>query len=127
MSGYLSALVCHIITLPYPIFASFKAIESSDKNDDTQWLTFWVVFASVMMTESMTNLFMHWIPFYFEIKVLFFLLLQLPYLNLSEKLYQLYIKPYLIQRQITIDNTITRTVQSIFQNIPFSIFQYKKD
>jgi receptor expression-enhancing protein 5/6 len=38
-------LVSDLVGFVYPAYASFKAIDSADPNDDTQWLTYWVVFA----------------------------------------------------------------------------------
>ena len=46
-----------------------KAIESADKDDDTRWLTYWVVYAAFMLVETFTDLFLFWIPFYSFIKV----------------------------------------------------------
>lgn len=117
MTGYISSFVCNSISLPYPIFASFKAIESSDKNDDTQWLTFWVVWACIVLFESMTDIFIFWIPLYFELKLGFFLLLQAPILNLSEKLYQWYIKPYLIQKRLYLDQIFTNLFNGLLMLI----------
>jgi receptor expression-enhancing protein 5/6 len=107
----LSSFICNLLTLPYPVYASFKAIESLDKKDDTQWLTFWVVWACATTIESFTDIFIFWIPFYFEIKLGFFILLQLPGLNLSNQIYIFYIEPYLIQKQILIDNFITNNIK----------------
>jgi receptor expression-enhancing protein 5/6 len=113
MAGYISSFICQILTLPYPIYASFKAIESSEKSDDAQWLTFWVVWACTMMFESLTDIFIYWMPLYFEVKLGFFILLQLPYINLSEKIYNFLIKPYLIERQILIDNFIVGALKDL--------------
>lgn len=60
MGGYISAMLCNIITLPYPIYASFKAIESDDKTDDTQWLTYWVVYSTFSVIESFTDALIFW-------------------------------------------------------------------
>ena len=38
------SLLCNLVAFVYPAYASFKAIDSADPNDDTQWLTYWVVF-----------------------------------------------------------------------------------
>ena len=35
-------------------YRSFKAIESVETNDDTQWLTFWFVWSLVTMAKSVT-------------------------------------------------------------------------
>jgi receptor expression-enhancing protein 5/6 len=47
-----------------PSYQSFKAIESSKKEDDTKWLTYWVVFAHFQLLESFSGFIMYWIPFY---------------------------------------------------------------
>lgn len=48
---------------------SVKAIESSDKNDDTEWLMYWVVFATFSVFEFFSDIFLSWFPFYFLAKV----------------------------------------------------------
>lgn len=48
---------------------SCKAIDSVDKDDDTQWLTYWVVYAAFGIIEYFTDLFLSWVPFYFLAKV----------------------------------------------------------
>ena len=48
---------------------SCKAIESVDKDDDTMWLTYWVVFAFFGVIEYFTDILLWWIPFYFFLKV----------------------------------------------------------
>lgn len=40
-----------LVGFVYPAYMSFKAIESPEKSDDTQWLTYWVVFASLTVLE----------------------------------------------------------------------------
>lgn len=46
-----------------------KAIDSVDKDDDTQWLTYWVVYAAFGIIEYFTDILLSWIPFYFLLKV----------------------------------------------------------
>lgn len=46
-----------------------KAIDSEEKDDDTQWLTYWVVYAVFGLVEYFTDLVLSWIPFYFLAKV----------------------------------------------------------
>lgn len=51
-----------------------KAIDSVEKDDDTQWLTYWVVYAAFGIMEYFTDILLSWIPFYFLLKVHLFLL-----------------------------------------------------
>ena len=38
-------LLVNFIGFAYPAYCSIKALETSTKEDDTQWLTYWVVLA----------------------------------------------------------------------------------
>lgn len=46
-----------------------KAIESPNKDDDTQWLTYWVVYGVFSIAEFFSDLFLSWFPFYYMLKV----------------------------------------------------------
>ncbi|MBV97667.1 Receptor expression-enhancing protein 5, partial [Eschrichtius robustus] len=45
-----------------------KAIESPNKEDDTQWLTYWVVYGVFSIAEFFSDLFLSWFPFYYMLK-----------------------------------------------------------
>ncbi len=65
-------LISDLFAFAYPAYMSFKAIESPDKADDVQWLTYWVVFAMSSIVENVMDFLVSWIPFYFAIKCAFF-------------------------------------------------------
>ena len=46
-----------------------KAVESVNKDDDTQWLTYWVVYAAFSIVEYFSDIFLSWFPLYFLLKV----------------------------------------------------------
>lgn len=46
-----------------------KAIESPDKEDDTKWLTYWVVYGFFSVGEFFSDIFLYWFPFYYVCKV----------------------------------------------------------
>ena len=60
------ALILYILRFCH---VSCKAIDSPEKDDDTQWLTYWVVYAVFGIMEYFTDLILSWIPFYFLAKV----------------------------------------------------------
>lgn len=75
--GFLSLLggmklISDLIGFLYPAYMSFKAIETTETVDDTQWLSYWVVFSMFSILESACGFLVEWIPFYFAIKILFF-------------------------------------------------------
>lgn len=51
-----------------PLFR-IKAIESNVKEDDTQWLTYWVVYGLFSVLEAFSDIFLSWFPFYYVSKV----------------------------------------------------------
>ncbi|GKT49309.1 protein yop-1 [Colletotrichum spaethianum] len=60
-----------------PGYYSLNALFTANKQDDTQWLTYWVVFAFFTVAESLVNV-VYWFPFYFTFKFVFLLWLALP-------------------------------------------------
>ena len=64
-------LLTNIFGFAYPAFASFKAIESPEKEDDTQWLTYWVVFSLFSLMETFSDQLSDYFPMYYAMKLAF--------------------------------------------------------
>ncbi|KIH94282.1 protein yop-1 [Sporothrix brasiliensis 5110] len=77
-----------------PGYFSLQALFTSSKNDDTQWLTYWVVFAFFTVAESFVNV-VYWFPFYYTFKFIFLLWLSLPYFNGAEVVFRSFLVPTL--------------------------------
>ncbi|OQV11723.1 Sodium/nucleoside cotransporter 1 [Hypsibius exemplaris] len=73
-AGFLS----HLITFLYPAIASLKALETRQKDDDTKWLTYWVVFGFLGLFEFVGETLLSVLPFYYVVKTAFQLWLCLP-------------------------------------------------
>lgn len=71
-------LLTNIVGFVYPAYASFKAIESSRKDDDSQWLTYWVVFGFLNVIEFFSDILVFWLPFYYFFKASIILWLVMP-------------------------------------------------
>jgi len=74
VAGFLS----HLITFLYPAIASLKALETRTKDDDTKWLTYWVVFGFLGLFEFAGETLVSVVPFYYLVKTGFQLWLCFP-------------------------------------------------
>ncbi|KAI7823959.1 TB2/DP1, HVA22 family-domain-containing protein [Kickxella alabastrina] len=81
-------LLVNLIGFGYAAYATMHAIESPGKEDDAQWLTYWVVYGFLNVVEYFTRVLTYWIPFYFVIKLGFIVWLMLPATRGAEQLYQ---------------------------------------
>src|SRR5208282_4556672 len=83
-----------------------KAIESAGTSDDTQWLTYWVVFSFFNVAEYWSRTILYWlrmspplgsvnlvIAFYYLFKTLVVLWLALPQFRGAQYIYHAFIRP----------------------------------
>lgn len=91
-----SKLISDLVSFIYPAYMSFKAVDSADPTDDTQWLTYWVVFAFVSIIESCATFFIEYIPMYFFFKLGFFIWCYHPKFLGAGLIYTQLIKPFLM-------------------------------
>ena len=80
----------NLIVFVYPVYASFKAIRTNSKDDDTQWLTYWVIYALVSVIESV-GIITALIPYYSMIKVVGLVLCFLPQVQVRWKSWLLFV------------------------------------
>lgn len=102
-SGVGAHMVANLIGFLYPTYATIRALESATKDDDTEWLTYWVVFATFSLLENFVEFVIYWIPFYYPAKVTFLLWCMLPQYKGAAKVYEFAIKPLVLRHESTID------------------------
>ncbi|KAM7221676.1 protein yop-1 [Rhypophila decipiens] len=87
-------LLTNVAGFVIPGYYSLDALFTSSTHDDTQWLTYWVVFAFFTVIESLVSV-VYWFPFYYTFKFVFLLWLALPTFKGAELIFRSFLSPTL--------------------------------
>jgi len=87
-------LLTNLAGFVIPAYYSMNALFTVNKADDTQWLTYWVVFALFTVIESLISV-VYWFPFYFTFKFIFLLWLSLPMFSGAQLVFRSFLAPAL--------------------------------
>ncbi|KAL7272975.1 ER membrane protein DP1/Yop1 [Rhizina undulata] len=79
-----------------PGYYSLQALVSANKADDSQWLTYWIVFSFLSVLESALNV-TYWLPFYYTFKFGLVFWLGLPQFNGAQTIFKT-LKPVLVKQ-----------------------------
>merc|ERR1712168_1274875 len=117
MIGYGASFMCNFVGFLYPAYASIKAIESSNKEDDTKRLTYWVVYSTFHLAEFFADILFFWVPFYWFFKMLFLIYCMVPTSwNGSVKIYNTLIRPWVLKHQTKIEDAMGKA-SSLAQDV----------
>jgi len=75
-----------------PGYYSLDALFSRSSVDDTQWLTYWVVYAFLNVFESAVNA-VYWFPFYYTFKFVLILWMSLPQTKGAQVVFRSFLQP----------------------------------
>ena len=92
--GIGQAILTTLLGVAYPVFMSFGALESDSTGDDQQWLTYWVVFGLFNMIDQFAGFILHFIPFYYVLKLAVLIWLFHPKTQGATWVYNNYIRSY---------------------------------
>jgi receptor expression-enhancing protein 1/2/3/4 len=108
VSAVISRVVILIFGTLYPAYASYKAVKTKNVKEYVKWMMYWIVFACFTFVETFADIFIAWLPFYYEIKILFVLWLLSPATKGASILYRKFIHPQLAKREKEIDTYISK-------------------
>uniref|UniRef100_A0A3P9J2K3 Receptor expression-enhancing protein n=1 Tax=Oryzias latipes TaxID=8090 RepID=A0A3P9J2K3_ORYLA len=106
VSWIISRLVVLVFGTLYPAYSSYKAVKSKDVKEYVKWMMYWIIFALFMTVEAFTDMFLCWLPFYYELKIAFVVWLLSPYTKGSSVLYRKFVHPTLSSKEKDIDDYI---------------------
>ncbi|KAI8577325.1 hypothetical protein K450DRAFT_282712 [Umbelopsis ramanniana AG] len=91
----------------YPAYISYKAIKSSSNYQQlAPLLMYWIVTATFLVAEYVSDIVLFWFPFYNDIKALLVIWFILPQTQGSVIIYQQAIQPFLAQHESRIDRAL---------------------
>lgn len=91
--GGIGQLLSNIAGFVVPGYLSLNALETSTSKDDTQLLTYWVVFAFLNVLEFWSKAILYWIPLYWFIKTCVLLYLAIPQTGGAVMVYNTLLRP----------------------------------
>ncbi|KAH7138812.1 TB2/DP1, HVA22 family-domain-containing protein [Dendryphion nanum] len=109
MFGFIADGLTVAITVLFPIFASYKALHTSDPALLAPWLMYFITLMLFHTVENTLDFILAWVPFYSWFRFFAHLYLILPGSQGATFLYQEYLEPFLYHHEREIDDFITDT------------------
>jgi receptor expression-enhancing protein 5/6 len=97
LAGVCGGLISSLVGFIYPAYRSFRAVESSSDEDDTLWLTYWVVYAFITIFDEVIRYLLSFLPFLDLLKCTLFVWLFHDKTKGAKIIYEKAIKPVLIK------------------------------
>lgn len=101
------------ITVLYPAAKSIQALESKTDTDDKEWLTYWIIFGLCSLIDSCCSCLLSFIPYYYWVKLGFFVFLFAPQTRGAQILYNNVVKDLLTKYKSNIDGLISDVKGSV--------------
>ncbi|XP_026789836.1 receptor expression-enhancing protein 1 isoform X1 [Pangasianodon hypophthalmus] len=117
VSWIISRLVVLIFGTLYPAYSSYKAVKSKDVREYVKWMMYWIIFALFTTAEAITDLFLCWLPFYYELKIAFMVWLLSPYTKGSSVLYRKFVHPTLSSKEKDIDEYLCQAKDKSYDTL----------
>jgi receptor expression-enhancing protein 5/6 len=96
---------------------SIKAVQSNDKEDDKQWLTYWIVYSFLHISDSILELLFSSLPFYNVTKMCFLIWCFAPQSKGATIIYKRIIEPLFKRYQQHIDETTNKIVNRVHRAV----------
>lgn len=108
-----SAILTLSITVIYPSIKSIQALETSGTQDDKEWLTYWIIFGLLSLIDDCFGCILEYIPYFFWLKLAFFLYLLAPQTRGALTLYNGVVRDLLEKNRSKIEGLINDVKGSV--------------
>lgn len=98
---------CTVVGVGVPVYSSFKAVESRDPEEKEEWLVYWCAYGCVSVAEAFADkLLGTWLPYYYHVKLVVLVWLQIPNNFGARYLYTKLLRPFLLRHHARIDGVV---------------------
>ncbi|CDO94386.1 unnamed protein product [Kluyveromyces dobzhanskii CBS 2104] len=91
--GGVGEILSNLVGFCIPTYYSLKALKTTSSTDDTQLLTYWIVFSFLSVIEFWSKAILYWVPFYWFFKTAFLLYIAVPSFGGAQLIYSRLISP----------------------------------
>ncbi|KAF2872075.1 TB2/DP1, HVA22 family-domain-containing protein [Massariosphaeria phaeospora] len=107
MFGFIADGLTVATTVLFPVFASYKALHTSDPALLAPWLMYFITLSLLHLVENTFDFILGWVPFWSWMRFCIHLYLILPGSQGANLIYQEYLEPFLYHHEREIDDLIT--------------------
>ncbi|KAJ8752583.1 hypothetical protein K2173_005472 [Erythroxylum novogranatense] len=83
-----------VLMLLYPLYASAITMESPSREDDEQWLAYWIIYSFLTLSEMLLQSILEWIPIWYTVKLLTVGWLVLPQFRGAAYVYEKFVREH---------------------------------
>mmetsp|Transcript_26893 Transcript_26893/g.83503 ORF Transcript_26893/g.83503 Transcript_26893/m.83503 type:complete len:246 (-) Transcript_26893:69-806(-) len=123
--GFTGELLCTVVGLLYPMYASFRALEDAEPTEVAQWLTYWVVHAAITLAECFLYRMLVWLPFYHILRLVFTMWLFLPSTRGAGSIYGWVVAPLIRRYRPCVDAALSKSSEELQGTLLNGEFQSK--
>lgn len=114
--GGIGEILSNFVGFVIPTYYSLVALKTAGSADDSELLTYWVVFAFLNVIEFWSKAILYWIPFYWFIKTLLLVYLALPQTSGAKYVYNAILEP-VTSKYIKVPQAKTDDISSKMENL----------
>jgi receptor expression-enhancing protein 5/6 len=97
------------VGIGFPTYSTHKAIESKNHAQQEEWLVYWAAYGCFSVAEVFSDKLLSWCPFYYHVKFVFLVWLQMPGNCGARKIYSSILRPVLLKHHVKLDRIVDGT------------------
>ena len=115
--GIGNVFITTLLGLAYPAFMSFVALETEQKEDDKQWLTYWVCYGVFSLIDQFAGIILQFIPFYYFLKLAFLVWLFHPSSMGALWIYRNYVSSFVQVYRAKVNSIVDESINELRENL----------